>query len=79
MRTPTTETRENGSILLITVLLLLLVAMLGFASLETAGGDQQVAGFQNRRDLALFAADAGLATALETLPSARTPSSPNDA
>jgi len=77
MRTPTATTRESGSILLITVLLLLLVAMLGFAALDTAGGDQQVAGFQNRRDLAFFAADAGLATALETLTTTRTPSVPN--
>jgi hypothetical protein len=77
MRNPKTEARENGSMLLITVLLLLLMALLGFAALDTAGGDQQVAGFQNRRDLALFAADAGLATALEALTTTRTPAVPN--
>jgi hypothetical protein len=68
--------RETGAILLMAVLLMLLLAMLGFAALDTVRADQQVAGFQNRRDLALYAAEAGLAKAFETLTTTNTPTVP---
>lgn len=68
--------REAGTALLIAVLLLLLVAMLGFAALDTVKRDQEVAGFQNRSSIAFFAADAGIAKGMETLTTTQTPSVP---
>ena len=61
------ETRhdQDGSILLIAVVLLLLLGLIGFAALDTVTRDQQVAGFQNRKKLAFFAAEAGIAEAFE--------------
>ena len=68
--------RQQGFALLLTVLLLLLLAMLGFAALDAVSKDQQVAGFQNRRAIAFFAAEAGVAKAMETLTTVGTPSVP---
>ena len=68
--------REGGFALLVTVLLLLLLALLGFAALDAVSKDQQVAGFQNRRAIAFFAAEAGVAKAMETLTTAGAPSVP---
>ncbi|MDH3213438.1 MAG: hypothetical protein OEM05_13225 [Myxococcales bacterium] len=68
--------REGGFALLLTVLLLLLLALLGFAALDAVSKDQQVAGFQNQRAIAFFAAEAGVAKAMETLTTVGTPSVP---
>ncbi len=68
--------RERGFALLLTVLLLMLLAMLGFAALDAVSKDQQVAGFQNRRTIAFHAAEAGMAKALETLTTTLTPAVP---
>ena len=68
--------RSGGSALLITVLLLLFLGAIGFAAMNAATRDQQVAGFQNRRKIAFYAAEAGVAKALETLTSTQTPSVP---
>lgn len=59
--------REGGFALFMTVMLLLMLASLAFAGLETVQRDQQVAGHLNRRRMAIQAADAGIAKALETL------------
>ena len=64
---------EGGFALLVTVLVLLLLLSLGFASLNVVETDQQVAGYQNRKKLALHAAEAGVAKALETLRTTGTP------
>lgn len=67
---------ERGSALLITTLLLLLLGLFGLAALGTVSTDQQVAGFQKRKKLAFYAAEAGVAKALETLTTSFTPSVP---
>jgi hypothetical protein len=48
-------------------MLLLMIGLVGLAALETTTRDQQVAGFQNRKRIALYAAEAGISEALETL------------
>lgn len=65
--------QESGAALLIAVVLLLLLGLLGFAALDTVTRDQQVAGFQNRKKIAFYAAEAGLAEAFEKLVSAGNP------
>ena len=70
------EPRRGGFALVLTVMLLLMLASLAFAGLETVQRDQQVAGHQNRSRMALHAADAGLAKAMETLELTGTPSIP---
>ena len=59
--------REDGSALLIAMVMLALMGMIGFASLDTVMRDRQVAGFQSRAQTALYAADAGIAESLEIL------------
>jgi hypothetical protein len=66
--------REGGSALLVTVMLLMMLGLVGLAALGTTTRDQQVAGFQNRKRVALYAADAGLAEALERFTTTSTPS-----
>jgi Tfp pilus assembly protein PilX len=67
---------EGGFALLLTVMVLLLLVSLGFASMNVVETDQQVAGYQNRKKLALHAAEAGVAKAMETLRTTGTPSVP---
>ena len=67
---------EGGFALLVTVLVLLLLISLGFASMNVVERDQQVAGYQNRKKLALHAAEAGVAKAMETIRTTGTPSVP---
>jgi Tfp pilus assembly protein PilX len=64
---PGDRRRQGGFALLLTVLLLLMLASLGLAGLDTVQRDQQVAGFLNRKRASLHAADAGVAKAMETL------------
>ena len=61
------ERRRGGSALLVTVMLLLMIGLVGLAALNTTTRDQQVAGFQNRKRIALYAAEAGVSEAMETL------------
>lgn len=62
-----TAKRESGSALLVTMLLLVLMGMIGLASLDTVMRDRQVAGFQNQAQTALYAADAGVAESLDVI------------
>jgi hypothetical protein len=59
------------------VLLLLMLASIGLASLNVVERDQQVAGYLNRKAAALHAADAGIAKALETMTATGTPTVPD--
>lgn len=59
--------RESGSALLVSMVLLGVMGLIGFASLDTVMRDRQVAGFQNRAQTALYGADAGVADGLEIL------------
>jgi Tfp pilus assembly protein PilX len=56
---------QSGSALLVTMMLLVLMGMIGLASLNTVMRDRQVAGFQNQAQTALYAADAGVAESLD--------------
>jgi len=67
---------EAGVALLASVLLLLMLASIGLASLNVVERDQQVAGYLNRKAIALHAADAAVAKALETMDATGTPSVP---
>ena len=67
---------ERGSALLVSTLILLLLGLFGLAALGTVTRDQQVAGFQKRKKLAFYAAEAGVAKALETLTTAFAPAVP---
>jgi hypothetical protein len=67
------EQREGGSALLVTVMLLVMIGLVGLAALNTTTRDQQVAGFQNRKRVALYAAEAGVSEALEQLTTTHTP------
>jgi hypothetical protein len=68
--------REAGIALLASVLLLLMLASIGLASLNVVERDQQVAGYLNRKAMALHAADAAVARALGQLAATGTPSVP---
>ncbi len=69
--------REAGIALLASVLLLLMLASIGIAALNVVERDQQVAGYLNRKAMALHAADAAIARALGTMDATGTPSVPN--
>lgn len=58
---------EQGSALLVAMVMLALMGLIGFASLDTVMRDRQVAGFQSRAQTALYAADAGVAQGLDLL------------
>jgi hypothetical protein len=68
--------REAGIALLASVLLLLMLASIGLASLNVVERDQQVAGYLNRKAIALHAADAAIARAPGQLAANGTPSVP---
>lgn len=63
-RVQTDRKRESGAALLVAVLLLAMLGVIGLASMETVTRDRQVASFQNRARVALYAADAGVAHAV---------------
>lgn len=59
--------RQQGSTLLIVMLVMAMMGIIGFAALEAVTRDQRVAGFMKRKKTAFFAAEAGVATALHAL------------
>lgn len=70
--------REEGTALLVAILMLVLMGLLGMASLDSVMRDRQVAGYTSRARSALYAADAGVAASLDmvrtaTLPTALAP------
>lgn len=58
---------EHGSALLITMFIMALMAIVGFAALEAVMRDQSVAGFQKRQKMAFFAAEAGVTESYNAL------------
>jgi hypothetical protein len=70
------QKREAGIALLASVLLLLMLASIGLAALNVVERDQQVAGYLNRKAIALHAADAAIARALDTMATTGTPNVP---
>ena len=59
--------RQQGSALLIVMLVMAMMAIIGFAALEAVTRDQRVAGFMKRKKTAFFAAEAGVSAALHAL------------
>jgi len=76
VRSRAAHPREAGIALLASVLLLLMLASIGLAALNVVERDQQVAGYLNRKAIALHAADAAIARALGTLAATGTPTVP---
>ncbi len=69
--------RIEGSALLATVMMLVLIGAVGFAALETVTRERQVAGYQMRERMAFYAAEAGVAEALGNLARTGTPTVTN--
>ncbi len=59
--------QESGAALLIAMLMLVMMGMIGLASLKAVNFDQQISGFQNQARAALYAGEAGLANARNIL------------
>jgi hypothetical protein len=59
--------RQQGSALLIVMLVMAMMGIIGFAALEAVTRDQRVAGFMKRKKIAFFAAEAGVSAALHVL------------
>jgi len=59
--------RQQGSALLIVMLVMTMMGIIGFAALEAVTRDQRVAGFMKRKKTAFFAAEAGVTAALYAL------------
>jgi len=59
--------RQQGSTLLIVMLVMAMMGIIGFAGLEAVTRDQRVAGFMKRKKVAFFAAEAGVSAALHAL------------
>jgi len=59
--------REQGSALLIVMLVMAMMGIIGFAALEAVTRDQRVAGFTKRKKISFYAAEAGVAAALHAL------------
>ena len=70
----TDRRREAGSALLVAVLLMAMMGAIGLAGLEAATQDRQTAGAQNRKRVAFWAAEAGLAEARNQLRNGGEPS-----
>lgn len=66
--------RQEGSALLIAVLMLVLMGLIGIGALDAVTRDRQVAGYLNRKKVALYAAEAGVSEALETMQNELEPS-----
>jgi type II secretory pathway component PulK len=66
--------QQQGSALLIVMLVMAMMGIIGFAALEAVTRDQRVAGFMKRKKIAFFAAEAGVSAALHAL---RTTSEPD--
>ena len=67
---------ERGSALFVAMMLLMMMGLIGFAALDTVTRDLQVAGFQNRKRTAFYAAEAGIAMALDQLRASGNPAVP---
>jgi hypothetical protein len=63
MNARTDRRRDQGSALLVAVLLMALLGAIGLAGLEAASQDRQTAGVQNRKRIAFWAAESGIAEA----------------
>lgn len=68
---------QEGSALLVAVLMLVLMGAIGLAALDAVTLDRQTAGFESRKRVAFWAAEAGLAEARDTMRNGGTPTVSN--
>lgn len=61
--------REDGSALLVAVLLLVFMGLIGLAAMDTVTRDREVAGFTKRTRIAFYAAEAGAHVGLDLISS----------
>lgn len=66
--------RDEGSALLVAVLMLVMMGAIGLAGLDAVSKDRQTAGYQGRKRIAFYAAEAGLAEAREAMRNGGVPS-----
>lgn len=66
-RVATLRRREGGTALLAAMMMLILMGMIGLASLDTVMQDRQVAGHTSQARQALYAAEAGVARGLDVV------------
>jgi len=59
--------RESGAALLVAMMMLALMGLIGFASMDTVMRDRQMSGNTSLAQNALYAADAGVAASLDVL------------
>ena len=71
-----TRRGERGSALLITMVILVLLGIIGLAGLNTVTRDRQSAGYSNRAQRALYAAEAGVAQGQRLVAGVTTPGAP---
>lgn len=69
--------RESGAALIIAMLVLAMMGVIGLAALDTVQLDQQAAGYQSRKRVSFYAAEAGVAEALASLQLSGTPAVTN--
>ena len=67
MHTHIQHKREDGSALLVAVLLLVFMGAIGLSAMDTVSRDRQVAGYTKRTRIAFFAAEAGAHQGLNLL------------
>lgn len=65
---------SSGYALIVSVVILLVMSLMAISSLDVVGRDQQVAGYESRKSMSLYAAEAGLAEIMRTLEVDGTPS-----
>ena len=65
--------RQRGAALIVAMLMLVLMGLIGIASLDSVMRDRQIAGYTSRARSALYAADAGVAAALDMVRTASLP------
>ena len=58
---------KSGYALIVSVVILLVMTLMAVSALDVVGRDQQVAGYESRKSMSLYAAEAGLAEILRTL------------
>ena len=65
--------RRSGFAMIICTVLLMAMTLMALSTIDVVGRDQTVAGYQSRKSMSLYAAEAGLAEVLRILAATGTP------
>ncbi|MCH7869313.1 MAG: hypothetical protein IH881_16590 [Myxococcales bacterium] len=65
--------RRSGFAMIVCAVLLMAMTLMALSTIDVVGRDQTVAGYQSRKSMSLYAAEAGLAEVLRTLEATGTP------